>query len=496
METNHGETAKKYTGTNSKGKWEVAQTKTDANGHYYIGGFIPGDYMVVYTWGGQTYIDPDNGGKELIRVQDYKGTIYKDENRQTNQEWYKARKPRYSDAMDDYDQRKQIDKQSENTTNYNTQVITDYQNGTLQVDGNASGEKLITKIESITPKFKVNLEYDIKPNHYTEEYDIGSDGKLKMNGLYIVKKEPYQNHLQNVDFGIVRRAKQAVKLEKRINRMKLILANGTVLIDGKIEEVNGKRQLVDQVKHTTYMMPENGGNGTLKFELDTELAHGARLEVYYELAVTNISEIDYLTEQYYHYGKGHGEDESKIVRIRAQDIIDYLDYNLTTEDKEKDIKGEILRTEESKNMLITDGLLESTEQMRKWLNDKSKTVLRIKGLENEQLTPIKTKETNTTASIILETHRLLSDNDQIIKENESEIIKTHKTGGATLTTVPGNYIPNETSETDNSTSEEIIVIPPTGATEQTNNNTYIILAIVMGSMLACGIIIIIKIMKK
>ncbi len=494
-----GEIAEKYTGTNSNGKWEEAKTKTDENGHYYIGGFIPGDYMVIYTWGGQTYIDPDNGKSELIRVQDYKGTIYKDENRQTNQEWYKAREPRYSDAMDNYEQRVEIDKQSEITTNHNTHVITDYKDGMLQIEGDEAGEKLITKIESITPKFKVNLEYDIKPNHYTEEYDIEEDGKLKMNGLYIVKQEPFQNHLQNVDFGIVKRAKQAVKLEKRISRVKLILANGVVLIDGRIEEVDGKRQLIDQVKYTTYMMPSNGGNGNIKFEIDSELAHGARLETYYEIAATNISEIDYLTEQYYHYGKGHGEEENKIVRINVLDIVDYLDKNLTTDNKETNIKGEILETEESRNQLIEDGLLENTEEMKNWLNNRARTILKIKGLEDKQLTPIKTKETETTASITMETSKLLADNDELLNPNEAEIIKTHKTGGATLTTILGNYIPNASleKETDTSTSEEIVVIPPTGITkEEANNNTYIILAIAMGSMLACGITIIIKIMKK
>ena len=135
-----GEIAEKYTGTNSNGKWEEAKTKTDENGHYYIGGFIPGDYMVIYTWGGQTYIDPDNGKSELIRVQDYKGTIYKDVNRQTNQEWYKAREPRYSDAMDNYEQRIEIDKQSEITTNHNTHVITDYKDGMRQIEGDETEE--------------------------------------------------------------------------------------------------------------------------------------------------------------------------------------------------------------------------------------------------------------------------------------------------------------------------------------------------------------------
>ena len=99
----------------------------------------------------------------------------------------------------------------------------------------------------------------------------------------------------------------------------------------------------------------------------------------------------------------------------------------------------------------------------------------------------------------METSKLLADNDELLNPNEAEIIKTHKTGGATLTTILGNYIPNASleKETDTSTSEEIVVIPPTGITkEEANNNTYIILAIAMGSMLACGITIIIKIMKK
>ncbi len=485
--------------------WVPAETKTDQNGEYYIGGYIPDEYKVVYTWGGQTYID-GNGDQKLIRVQDYKGTIYKEKDRQYDLEWYKQRQPRYSDAMDNYDEaqelpsgsRQQIDEQSAVSTNANIQTVNNY-NGEMELrDG--TKQPLRTKIDSITPTFRVNVEYSTAPTYYKDEYEL-NNGVLQMNGSYLVKKDEYKNYLQHVDLGIVERARQAVSVEKRIGRIKHILANGMVLIDAEVIEdpVTGERKLNDMTKYAVYIPNSQGANGQIKFELDTELAHGSRIEVYYNMVASNISELDYLTDDYYKYGSGYGEDNEKLVTITPSTLVDYLDTTLSTDGKEKDIKGEILVDYEEKRKLIDElGLLENTEEMDKWIKTSNKSLIVIKGFEDEKLRPIGTPNAKTEAEIVLTAYKVLGQNDDFVAGNELEIVKTEKSGGASLVTVLGNYIPSvSVEEFDDSTSEDIVIIPPTGLSqEEITNHNYIVIAITAGAILAGGIILIKKFLLK
>ena len=64
--------------TESTGSGKVYNATTDANGDFYISGYIPGDYTLTYTWGDQTYT-----------VQNYKGTVYNADRDQNNKEWKK-----------------------------------------------------------------------------------------------------------------------------------------------------------------------------------------------------------------------------------------------------------------------------------------------------------------------------------------------------------------------------------------------------------------------
>lgn len=62
-------------------------------------------------------------------------------------------------------------------------------------------------------------------------------------------------------------------------------------------------------------------NGLVKLELDNELIQGATVEVEYEIKVTNNSELDYVSEDFYKYGIKSGNE----VTITPTSIIDYLD---------------------------------------------------------------------------------------------------------------------------------------------------------------------------
>lgn len=386
--------------TENTGSGKVYETDTDENGDFLITDFIPGDYTLTYTWGDETYT-----------VQNYKGTVY-DKSRYdantANKEWYKTDvDTRYTDAVDDYETRQQIDNEIKTITN-NT-------------------EPTIHQMDSTTPTMGFGVEYD---SVYT-----ASAG------------DRYTYRVNNVDFGIVERARQKVDLSKRVKTIKVTLANGQVVIDATIDE-NGN--ITGEASHLTHMGPSetaSPANGYVRVELDNELIQGATLEVGYEIKVENLSELDYLSENFYKYGIVEGD----VVTITPTAIIDYLDndwsfdntrnpdWEVRTLDQIKDSVAEVVYNDE--NSTINE-----------------KTILYTESLSDEKLEP------EQTASVDLIVSKILTTTEDISIDNETEINRLDKTGGSDPEEIPGNYIPGSgNTESDDSMAETVIVTPATGA---------------------------------
>ncbi|MCI8411901.1 MAG: hypothetical protein HFJ40_05675 [Clostridia bacterium] len=450
-------------------------------GNYSFEGIIPDNYYLEFTWGDKTY-----------RVQDYKSTIVDEESAEakaSNKEWYKdefkkqydnnhyANQENYiaqwdnsnnteyrtSDAIDDYSRRDNIDKQTKYIINSNKNAIDSYYENTESteipmikvkgVDGTEQEEQLITEMNSNTNEFNVNIEYNGQNTTTSDEYQTNPDGTIKVENGYAIKKPEFANAIKSIDFGITRRAKQQISIEKRINSVKLKLANGQVIVDAKKEE-NGN--LKGEMKHTTYIKPDNNTmprNGFLKLELDNELIQGSVLEVEYEIKAVNTSEVDYATSEFYNYGKGHGQDN--IITIKPTSIIDYLDKgwmydnNSTTENgwevkQETDIKSYIESGENKAYESIGDQIILITDK-----------------LKNESLTPIGDK---TNASVCLKASKTLSTTEEITLDNETETVILEKSGGSNIESTPGNYIPGKGPhvESDDDMGEQVIVTPSTG----------------------------------
>lgn len=381
----------------------VYETTTNGKGDFKIEGYIPGDYTLTYTWGDKEYT-----------VQNYKGTVY-DKNRYdanvTNKEWYKTDvDTRYTDAIDNYNTRKKIDAEIAKVTN-----------------------KTATKIktmDSTTPTMGISVEYTttttIEPT--TDKFK-SPDFKIK-----------------NIDFGIVERARQDLALRKRVNTFKVTLANGQVIADMTIDE---KGNITGERNHVTYMGPSSStGNGFVKLELDNELIQGATVEVEYEIKVTNNSELDYVSEDFYKYGIKSGNE----VTITPTSIIDYLDKNWGFED-EKNKEWTVKSLDEIKNIVAK----EVYENEDSTIADK--TILYTESLKGQKLKPTE------SATVNLNVSKVLSNSDEISLDNESEITELTKDGGSRLISTPGNYIPGqeETKESDESIAETVIVTPSTGA---------------------------------
>ena len=379
------------------------ETTTDANGNYEFAGYIPGQYTITYTWGDKDY-----------KVQYYKGTVYDSSRDQNNKEWYKdAVDTRKTDAIDNYDERKAIDKEVANITNHTVGE---------EVSKAYNGEQsaiTITKMNSVTPTMEFGVEYE------TTITD-GTADKVE----FIVK---------NVDFGIVERARQKLDLQKRVSTFKVTLANGQVLADAKVTE-DGK--LEGTTNHMTYMGPSTSGNGYVKLETDDELIEGATLNITYQIKAINQSEVDYMSENYYKYGIKEGN----IATLTPLAVIDYLDKNLGFEDNDnKDESGNSIwqqiskvKLQEFKAQKVNDG---------GYLDNK-------KILYTDKIAkPIKPGDTKT---VDLKVSKLLSSSTDMTFNNDAEVAKITSNDGQNPPVVPPTYPPVVSAE-------DSIVVPSTGA---------------------------------
>ena len=378
---------------------------TKADGSYEFDEYIPGQYTITYTWGDKEY-----------KVQYYKGTVYDTSRKQNNKEWYKdAVDTRKTDAIDNYEERKAIDKEVANITNHTVGE---------EVSKAYNGEQsaiTITKMNSVTPTMEFGVEYE------TTITD-GTADKVE----FIVK---------NVDFGIVERARQQLDLQKRVSTFKVTLANGQVLADAKVTE-DGK--LEGTTNHMTYMGPSTSGNGYVKLETDDELIEGATLNITYQIKAINQSEVDYMSENYYKYGIK--EKEGNIATLTPSAVIDYLDKNLGFEDNDnKDESGNSIwqqiskvKLQEFKAQKVNDG---------GYLDNK-------KILYTDKISkPIKPGDTKT---VDLKVSKLLSSSTDMTFNNDAEVAKITSNDGQNPPVVPPTYPPVVSAE-------DSIVVPSTGA---------------------------------
>lgn len=388
----------------------VYEKTTNDKGDFKIEGYIPGDYTLTYTWGDKEYT-----------VQNYKGTVYEKDRYDanvTNKEWYKTDvNTRYTDAIDNYNTRKKIDAEIAKVTNKTATTI--------------------KTMDSTTPTMGISVEYTT-----TTTAEVADDIKEERGDKFNCP----DFKIENIDFGIVERARQDLALRKRVNTFKVTLANGQVIADITIDE---KGNITGERNHVTYMGPSSStGNGFVKLELDNELIQGATVEVEYEIKVTNNSELDYVSEDFYKYGIKSGNE----VTITPTSIIDYLDKNWGFED-EKNKEWTVKSLDEIKNIVAK----EVYENEDSTIADK--TILHTESLKDEKLKPTESAKVNLNVS------KVLSNSDEISLDNESEITELTKDGGSRLISTPGNYIPGqeETKESDESIAETVIVTPSTGA---------------------------------
>lgn len=408
----------------AKNEWidAICEATTDGSGEYRFTGYIPGRYIVRYTWG-----DNQSNGKTYT-VQDYKGTIY-DENRyQQNKDnlyWYKNDvDTRYTDAVDNWALRENIDQQMNTLTYQKAQEIR-----------NRSNPNILTKMESTTLTMEFSVEYETTVTTGT--------------------KDEVRFAINNIDYGIAERAKQSLVLNKEVSAFRVTVANQNPIIDAYIQ--NGK--LTGQTDHVTYIRKTDTAQGFVKAELDSEILQNAKAQIEYNLIVTNNSEVDYHTEQYYKFGTNK-QDKITITPTR---IIDYVD-GLAVLDSTVDNTAHWTRIDdvnvftkkEAEGFEMAPEVLNSDHV--NYLNDKNIYV--STALENTKIDP-----NGGTATIQIHVIQTLGDNDATTVNNQAEVIKVTRTAGKMFpdNLTPGNYVAKlAKSEADDSFAEATIVTPSTG----------------------------------
>ena len=270
----------------------VDSVKTDAEGTYSFS-VEPGTYRVqfVYGEGNSTYIKKEDN-KVRVTVNDYKSTTVNKATWQNNQnnptEWFKDTENRFSDALDNYNTRLNIDKATASLYD----VIKNE-----PVKDTSKLENKVSMVAETAP-----IQVGIKLEDYLEVVD--GDQQI------------YKFEIPNIDFGIIERPIQSMKIEKTVKSLTVVADNGQEIGKAYIDE-DGKLQVVAGESLT-------GGPalGYIKSEMDSAIIDsGTTAKVEYNVALRNTSELDYVGENYYYFGD---TSNSEIVKLRATNVYDYL----------------------------------------------------------------------------------------------------------------------------------------------------------------------------
>lgn len=443
-------------------------SETGKDNNYKISGYIPGNYKLTYTYNNETYYKDSDGKQHKINTEDYKSTIvkYTNENNKINSiftgdlDWYKAdnggtEKNRYNEAVDDMNTRKTIDKYYSNMNMSNTGNTND----SLVKD--KSYDMIASTPEIGIPVEKVSAVTTAEGNELDNNYNVN-----------------------NMDFGIVERPRQSLKLEKKINSVKIRLANGQLLVDVKADE-NGKFQTVQGVQII---------NGAVHIEFDNELIHGSTLELGYKIKAINNSELDYTTENFYKYGIEGTKDER--VKLSPQEILDYVDNNLIYT-KDDNSKWNIINKGDYTNKIDNAEIYDNTEK------SKINTILSYNIKENNNSIELAPGDTyNNIPEIKLE--KLLSNtqDDEMLYGNKVEVITVNqgkaKEGnnnlGRRINIQLGTY--NKAGDSGiGAKAENVTITPPTGQ-DNISKIYYAIIALGVLVIIAGGIVLIRHNIKK
>jgi len=466
------------------------EVRTNSDGSYTLDGFIPGDYLIKFTYGDYECLVSPQNNNEMYTGQDYKSTIYEEGNYK-DVYWYKNTQPRENDAVDDYEGRRQ------EVNEYSK----DYKYDIAQVlnSSNTNNPELLATLAEKT-------------------YMVANTAEMSMEVEYL-KDDTAPYKVQNIDLGIIERPRTEVILNKEVSNVKLTSTDGTTIFD-----TNQKAPNLTWVNNKYDRDHHLSSQGLIQGTVDENLLYGSNVNVKYLLKIINNSELDYNEKSY--YTTGIVQNKNTLNRIETTGIIEYVpnilqyDAKLTKEDGKittsiggrettMDVGGNnnlwnVLASKvESKNLpsnykgtLLEPGAFDEAKQK---LDEILETNLNLAKRNLGPTDYLELKDILTFTRVIARPEDT-SDKEEI--QNVAEIIRLNIDNGRRpyykdttnreIIEIPGNTYPHtlrNIEEIDTARSEILTFVVPFGKDKQI---TLIIVIIAGLSILITGIIIIKK----
>lgn len=284
--------------------------------------------------------------------------------------------------------------------------------------------------------------------------------KFKANNVII-------SDIHELNLALMERPKTKLIIETQIMTLKVVLADGTVIIDtakGLSKNVLGLDQ--KDVPISIYM--------------DEEIMHGSNLIVQYEIKIRNEGEIDTLAN----YLTGASTDT---VTTRAKLVFNYTSKNMLYRDE--DNKWDVVDISDIKESVTGETIqVIKDNDMKTYQTEGFGIELYPKdSIEVEENRGFSEAIFTVTLSKLITGENTESD---LTFDSSMEIVERENTAGRrSETEVPGNYVPDTVSiELDAVKNRKIIITKPWGENRSTE---YIIIAIAACTVVA-GTIIYIK----
>lgn len=454
----------------------VDETWSSDNGYYIFKGFIPGRYYIKYYYGELEMLNT-NVNSKFYTGQDYKSTIYNQEAHQADY-WYKEDN-RLSDAKDDWDRREEVNQYSETLRYQNATILNiSDQNDTLAMKTLADNTKMFAK----TDRMLMEVEYARTETETNDSLEYS---------------------VRNIDFGIIERPRAKLEIENKIAKVVITTSDNNTLFN------------IDEEKEPNKNIQNLSRIGKdFQFNIDNSLIHGAEITTTYKFIVKNVGEIDYNDQNYYY--KGETSDESKIVKSKATQVVNYVPVNMNFYNSSNNLEGwdknDVWSVVENKQSQLQsdEGMLVNKEiKLFGENNSATKYVDKILIAEKNSNKLISTdglkpgEETNPEYLSI--TKKLSTNDDSDLRyENMIEIVEAYNevgrryyyySEGEFIANIPGDLDPENPSvnnrfnggQTDASSITGNIV-PPFGK----QNTVYYIVGVILIAIVLAGGIFLIK----
>lgn len=279
--------------------------RTNDKGEYKITGYIPGDYILRFTYGDKECLEAVQNDNQMYTGQDYKSTLYYKENYEGEDNyWYAETTPRSNDATDNQSRREEVNSYSR-TLQYSNATILDSDRNSSNIPTLA--EK--TYMFADTAKLDIEVEYTGKAD---KDYSV-----------------------TNVDFGIIERPRTKIVLHKNVGNVRLLATDGNTIFDSGTTAPS-----LTWIKNKYKADRELEVQGLVEGTVDESLLYGATAQISYTYTITNNSEIDYNDLNYYE--RGEKPADSKLNKMNVNKIIDYIPNILEYHDEYTNREGEII----------------------------------------------------------------------------------------------------------------------------------------------------------